>query len=94
MSNRYFISGHRDITVKDFYDYYKEPIDKAIESNPNRKFLIGYCMVATPFVGLFIGGAIMFGVIPVLALAGSFAVFCLWLWIGVAWAMGETPFQE
>ena len=41
----YFISGHRDITVKDFFKHYKKPIDKAIkESGIHSHFVVGDCM--------------------------------------------------
>ena len=41
---KYFISGHRDITVKDFFDHYKPVIDKAVLDDENSIFVVGDCM--------------------------------------------------
>jgi hypothetical protein len=38
----YFISGHRDITVKDFFKHYQKPIDDAM--NEGSSFVVGDCM--------------------------------------------------
>lgn len=37
----YFISGHRDVTEKEFEENYVKQIDKALESDPSAKFVIG-----------------------------------------------------
>ena len=39
---RYFISGHRDITIKEFQRYYAKPISNAVMKDPNNsEFVVG-----------------------------------------------------
>lgn len=37
----YFISGHRDITEKEFKEYYISKIDKVLKEDKDAKFVIG-----------------------------------------------------
>lgn len=39
--NRYFISGHTDLSFDDFIKHYKEPILIAIKNDPNCTFVVG-----------------------------------------------------
>lgn len=38
---KYFISGHRDLTVKEFEEHYKPLIDKVIDDDPFAEFVVG-----------------------------------------------------
>lgn len=38
---RYFISGHRDLSIEDFYTYYAPLIQRAIDNDHNAYFVVG-----------------------------------------------------
>lgn len=38
---KYFISGHRDVTVKEFNEFYKPMINKVIDNDKEATFMVG-----------------------------------------------------
>jgi hypothetical protein len=38
---KYFISGHRDVTVKEFNEFYKPMINKVIDNDKEAIFVVG-----------------------------------------------------